>query len=73
MTSGQVLLRWALQRNCAVVPKTVCPARMRENANIFDFQLNVSDMKTISLLGHDIEDEGRICWRTEPLRMLNFH
>jgi diketogulonate reductase-like aldo/keto reductase len=73
VTAGQILLRWALQRNCAVIPKTVCPVRMRENANLFDFRLSDDDMKAISNLGEDVdEDEGRLCWRTEPLRMLNF-
>ena len=73
VTPGQVLLRWALQRNCAVVPKTVCPDRMRENANLFDFTLSHDEMKEISKLGEDMDEgKGRLCWRTEPLRLLNF-
>ena len=73
VTPGQVLLRWALQRNCAVVPKTVCPDRMRENDNVFDFTLNDDEMNEISKLGDDLNGGiGRICWRTEPLRMLDF-
>lgn len=73
VTPGQVLLRWALQRNCAVVPKTVSPVRMRENANLFDFELSVNAMNEISKLNENVDgDEGRICWRTEPLRMLDF-
>ena len=74
-TPAQVLLRWALQRNCAIVPKTCSPARMKENAEIFDFALTEDDMKSISSLGDTLGDnykEGRLCWRTEPLRMLNF-
>jgi diketogulonate reductase-like aldo/keto reductase len=65
VTPGQVLLRWALQRNCAIVPKTVSPPRMRENANLFDFELSQHDMNEISKLGENVDrDEGRICWRT---------
>lgn len=73
VTPGQVLLRWALQRNCAVVPKTVSPVRMRENASVFDFELSESQMVEMSKLGEGaVGDEGRLCWRTEPLRMLDF-
>jgi len=73
ITPGQVLLRWALQSNVAIIPKTICPVRMRENANLFDFELSDDVMDAISKLGdHVDEEEGRICWRTEPLRMLNF-
>jgi hypothetical protein len=47
--------------------------RMRENANLFDFELSQHDMNEISKLGENVDrDEGRICWRTEPLRLLDF-
>jgi len=38
-TAGQVLLRWAVQRNITVIPGTGNPAHMRENLDIFDFAL----------------------------------
>mmetsp|Transcript_30994 Transcript_30994/g.65988 ORF Transcript_30994/g.65988 Transcript_30994/m.65988 type:complete len:396 (+) Transcript_30994:30-1217(+) len=72
VTSAQVLLRWALQNNCALVPKTCSPERMRENADVFDFALTEEEMLDISSIAPSVEGEGRICWRTEPLRMLNF-
>ncbi|KAL9183500.1 hypothetical protein ACHAXT_004356 [Thalassiosira profunda] len=72
VTPAQVLLRWALQRNCMVVPKTSSPQRMRENADIFDFSLTEEEMQEISILAPSVESEGRLCWRTEPLRMLDF-
>jgi diketogulonate reductase-like aldo/keto reductase len=73
VTAGQVLLRWALERNCAIVPKTVNRSRMRENANLFDFKLSQEDSNAISKLVENVnKDEGRICWRTEPLRLLDF-
>jgi diketogulonate reductase-like aldo/keto reductase len=69
-TPAQVLLRWSLQRNCAVVPKTCNPSRMIENKDIFDFRLSDEDMHLISSLSNGVGDEeGRLCWRTEPLRM----
>ncbi|KAL7552203.1 hypothetical protein ACHAWF_015419 [Thalassiosira exigua] len=72
VTPAQVLLRWALQRNCALVPKTSSPERMKENANIFHFVLTEAEMREISSLAPAVESEGRLCWRTEPLRMLDF-
>ncbi|HUH87282.1 MAG TPA: aldo/keto reductase [Pusillimonas sp.] len=49
---AQIVLRWHLQLNCAVVTKTVTPERMRENFNIFDFSLDADDMAAIAAL-HD--------------------
>lgn len=73
VSAAQVLLRWALQRNCAIVPKTSSPARMKENANVFGFVLTDEEMIDISKLANNLEGKkGRLCWRTEPLRLLEF-
>jgi 2,5-diketo-D-gluconate reductase A len=47
---GQVILRWLVQREIVVLAKTVRKERMAENVNIFDFQLNDSDMARIAAL-----------------------
>ncbi|KAL7558046.1 hypothetical protein ACA910_009235 [Epithemia clementina (nom. ined.)] len=47
-TPAQVLLRWALQQNCVVIPKTRNPTRMEENAKVFDFNLNEEDIADLS-------------------------
>lgn len=47
---AQVILRWELQRDIVVIPKSVHIERMSENFNIFDFELTKSDMKTIATL-----------------------
>lgn len=52
-TSAQVVLRWHVQRGDIVFPKTVTPARMTENFEIFDFELDASDMAAISGLNRD--------------------
>ena len=45
---AQVILNWLVKRNIVVIPKTVRKERMEENFNIFDFELDESDIKLIS-------------------------
>ena len=47
-TPAQVVLRWHVQVGCVVIPKSVNPDRIRENINIFDFELDDADMAEIS-------------------------
>ncbi|MFC9056729.1 aldo/keto reductase [Streptomyces sp. NPDC057074] len=47
-TAAQVVLRWLLQRDIAVIPKSVHLARMRENLAVFDFSLTDDDMTAIA-------------------------
>lgn len=49
-TVAQVILRWLLQRNIVALAKTVNKDRMQQNFDIFDFNLNDGDMKTIETL-----------------------
>ena len=49
-TTAQVMLRWQLQRGIVAIPKSVHIERMKENFNIFDFELSAEDMKAIGLL-----------------------
>ena len=74
-TPAQVLLRWAIQKGAAVCPKTASEARMAENgACVGHFTLSDAEMGAIDALGANAPDEhaGRLCWRTEPLRLLDF-
>jgi 2,5-diketo-D-gluconate reductase A len=45
---AQVVLRWLVQRGVVVIPKSVRPDRMRENIDIFDFQLTDEQMTRIA-------------------------
>ena len=65
---GQVVLRWLTQRGVVVIPKSVRPARMRENMDIFDFQLTDDQMRRIAGLDggvslfFDHRDPERVSW-----------
>ena len=47
-TAAQIVLRWGVQRGCAVIPKTQTVARLRENLAVFDFALSPAEMDAIS-------------------------
>ena len=49
-TTGQVMLRWLLQRGIVVIPKSVHKERMQENIDVFDFTLSDKDMQAIRTL-----------------------
>jgi len=49
-TPAQVVLRWHLQLGNIVIPKSVTPARIRENIDVFDFTLTGEDIETITAL-----------------------
>lgn len=62
-TPAQVVLRWAVQRGTAVVPKTSRIERMRENLAIDDFSLTDDQMAAISALNRNrrFNDPGDFC------------
>ena len=47
---GQVVLRWLIQREVVVIPKSVRPDRMAENFDVFGFELTEEDMTRIAEL-----------------------
>ena len=49
-TVAQVILRWHLQRDIIIIPKSVHYERMVENFNVFDFELSIEDMEKIATL-----------------------
>ncbi len=55
-TAAQVALRWLLQNDVIIIPKTVHKERMQENLNLFDFELDADDIQAIATLdtGHSL-------------------
>ncbi|MGZ4578614.1 MAG: aldo/keto reductase [Mycobacterium sp.] len=56
-SAAQVVLRWHIQRGDIVFPKSVTPERVKANFELFDFELDDSDMDAISAL--DKGESGR--------------
>lgn len=57
-TYAQVMLRWLLQQDLIILPKSVTPSRIQENVDVFDFELDDDDMDRLSKLDRDL----RTCW-----------
>ncbi|MGV9354853.1 aldo/keto reductase [Streptomyces misionensis] len=51
---AQVVIRWHLQLGNVVIPKSVTPARIRENLDVFDFALSEREMTAIAALDRDL-------------------
>ena len=47
---AQIVLRWELQHELVTIPKSTHPDRIKENADIFDFSLDVDEMTMIDIL-----------------------
>lgn len=45
---SQICLRWVIQHNVIVIPKSTTPKRIEENINLFDFELSEEEMKQIN-------------------------
>jgi 2,5-diketo-D-gluconate reductase A len=65
---AQVVLCWLTQREVIVIPKSVRPERMRENIDIFDFELtdeqmtHIAGLDTGSTLFFDHDDPAMVSW-----------
>jgi 2,5-diketo-D-gluconate reductase A len=52
-TPAQVVIGWHLQLGNVVIPKSVTPARIKENLDVFDFELAADDVAAITELNRD--------------------
>ncbi|ODN76773.1 hypothetical protein, variant [Cryptococcus amylolentus CBS 6039] len=57
---AQIAIRWSLQKGFIPLPKSVTPARIQSNADVFDFELSSEEMVEID--GLDKGTEGAITW-----------
>lgn len=57
--TGQILLRFLIEKNIVPIPKSVTPSRIVENFKVFDFSLDATDIKEIEAL--DIGEDARVC------------
>lgn len=57
-SAAQILIRWGIQRGLVVIPKSSRPSRIRENADVFDFEMTPEDMRTLDNFNEDL----RTCW-----------
>lgn len=68
---AQVVLRWQLQRGIICIPKSVNPDRIRQNIDVFDFELSSDDMAAINALDQkkaaffDHNDPKMVKWLTK--------
>ncbi|WP_271436981.1 aldo/keto reductase [Staphylococcus hominis] len=52
-TAAQVIIKWNMQHNVVVIPKSVTSSRIEENIDVFDFELSADQMKRIDDLNKD--------------------
>lgn len=53
VTAAQVILRWHLQEGRVIIPKSVTPARIAANLDLFGFELTVDELARIDALDRD--------------------
>ncbi|RNA14709.1 glyoxal reductase-like [Brachionus plicatilis] len=62
-TPAQILLKWAIQKNIAVIPKSTSEVHLKDNMNIFDFNLDELDMLSIDNMNENLH----LCWNSETV------
>ena len=53
-TPAQLMLRWGLQHGLVVIPKSTGEERIRENSQVFDFEISSEDMRSLDSLNEDL-------------------
>lgn len=58
-TTAQILLRWAIERNIAVIPKSSHVERMKSNYDVFSWSLDEQDRKALASLSQGLRFNGK--------------
>ena len=67
VSEAQVLLRWALQKDYALLPKTTNEDRIRQNIDLFSFEIDDDDMTAIA----DMDRGEGVAWRSgDPTKVV---
>ncbi len=53
-TPAQILIRWVLQKDVVVIPKSSHPDRILENEDVFDFEISPADMKLLDSFNQNL-------------------
>ncbi|HIH31352.1 TPA: aldo/keto reductase [Candidatus Woesearchaeota archaeon] len=60
---AQMILRWAIQQDIVVIPKSTDPKKIVENSQLYDFEIEKKDIETIN----SFNENKRFCWNPEEL------
>ncbi len=63
-TPAQIMIRWALQHDVVVIPKSAHRHRIEENADVFDFNISTQDLAQLDSLNEDL----RVDWDPTDVR-----
>lgn len=63
--------RWLLSQGVSVIPKASSKARVAMNSQLHGFNLTDAEVATLDALERPA-NESRLCWRTDPMRLLDF-
>lgn len=61
VSAAQVVLRWEIQQGLVINPRSMDPAHMAENLDIFQFTLTDADMAAITAIPAPVNTTGKIC------------
>lgn len=65
-SNAQVLIRWAIQRNTIVIPKSITPENIKNNIAVFDFELSAEEMTMIGQLDRKLRLVDPWGWQGIP-------
>lgn len=62
-SSAQILLKWAVQQNIGVIPKSISYKHLEDNFRLFDFELAMENMHILNSLNKN----KHLCWNPDTV------